>query len=104
MLYAAKQVRCGDVGWALARYVGHETLSGVVLCACAAGVRETGLMNKQTSGFSLNQLLQIVTVVILRLPVKSLTIGSQNTTATANWAQEPRSLQASNDRLQPIRK
>lgn len=54
-MYAAKQVRCGDVGWALARDVGHESLSGVVLCACAAGERElAGLMNKQTSGFSLN--------------------------------------------------
>lgn len=50
-MYAAKQVRCGDVGWALARVVGHEVLW---LCACAAGVRETGLMNKQASGFSLN--------------------------------------------------
>lgn len=88
----AKQVRCDDVGWALARDMGHETLSRVVLCACAAGVREVGLMNKQTSGFSLNQLLQILTVLITRLPVTSLTTGSQKTTATANLAQEPRSL------------
>jgi hypothetical protein len=46
-MYAAKQVRCGDVGWSLARDVGHETLSGVLLCACAASVCEAGLMNKQ---------------------------------------------------------
>jgi len=73
-MYAAKQVRCGDVGWALARDVGHETLSGVVLCACAAGVCASRLMNKQTSGFSLNQLLQILTVLTKRLPVTSLTL------------------------------
>jgi hypothetical protein len=79
--------RCGDVDCALARDVGHA-----VLCVCAAGVRAAGLMNKQTSGCSLNQLLQILTVLIKRLPVTSLTTGSQNTTATAEWAQEPRSL------------
>ena len=62
--YAAKKVRCGDVGWALARDMGHEILSGVVLCTCAAGVREVGLMNKQISGFSLNQLPHILTVTI----------------------------------------
>jgi hypothetical protein len=38
----AEQVRCGDVGWALARDVGHEVLCA---CACAAGVREAGLIN-----------------------------------------------------------
>jgi len=90
--YAAKQVRCGDVGRGLVRDVGHEILRGVVLCACVAGVREVGLMNKQTSGFSLNQLLHILAVLVMRLSVTSLTTGSQNTTATATWAEEPRSL------------
>jgi len=37
---AAKQVLCGDVGWALAREVGHETLSGTgAVCLCGGCAR-----------------------------------------------------------------
>jgi hypothetical protein len=97
---AAKQVRCGDVGWSLARDVGHEALSGVLLCARDAGVCEARLMNKQTSGFGVNRLLQILTVLITRPPVKFINQWiSEHYTDVRPTAQ----FKALTDRIQPLR-